>query len=96
MALIIKGDMPKGCNTKDKQRCPIWSSCKYQLKGDTMSDRPSGCSILGEIPDEHGDLIDKQKLYELAVAPYGNFYGFEGLIRDLKNAPVIVPSTDSK
>ena len=56
MALIIKGNMPTKCCLGG---CPIHESCnKYDSLADT---RPFDCPIIGEIPDEHGRLIDADK-----------------------------------
>lgn len=41
----------------------------------------------------HGRLGDLDKLYEVATAPYGNFYGFEALIKDIKNAPTVLEAS---
>lgn len=63
MALIIKGDMPKACNWFDdngKHRfCKVNAFCDCRIY--TKDKRPSDCPILGEIPDEHGKLIDADK-----------------------------------
>lgn len=45
-----------------------------------------------ELP-QHGRLGDLDKLYEVATAPYGNFYGFQALIKDIKNAPTILEAS---
>lgn len=70
MALIIKGDMPtgKGCYGCEFQtsRCVQMDACTcYLCDGvihDYYNERHEDCSILGEIPDEHGDLIDRKEL----------------------------------
>ena len=46
-----------------------------------------------EVLTPHGRLGDMDKLYEVATAPYGNFYGFEALIRDIKNAPTVIEAS---
>ena len=70
MALIIKGDMPKACNWFDengKHRfCNVNAFCDCEIY--TRGERPSDCPIIGEIPDEHGDLIDIQAVEERAKA----------------------------
>ena len=70
MALIIKGDMPKACNWFDengKHRfCKVNAFCDCEIY--TRGERPSDCPIIGEIPDEHGDLIDIQAVEERAKA----------------------------
>ena len=61
MALIIKGDMPKGCAycfTYDDEYC----QCRLEHSYDGHWSRENHCPILGEIPDKHGDLIDRMSL----------------------------------
>jgi len=65
MALIIKGDMPKACAWYDEEghciRCFNYGACPYE-KIDCFPKRPPRCPIIGEIPDEHGDLCDASSL----------------------------------
>ena len=66
MALIIKGDMPtgKGCDGCEFQtsRCEQMDACTCYLFGGVIhnlhNERHKDCPIIGEIPDEHGDLKD--------------------------------------
>ena len=62
MAIVINGDMPKNCDECNiKWCCPI----RFEAREDKTSRHPS-CPIIGEIPDKHGDLVDRAKaLYEL-------------------------------
>ena len=66
MALIIKGDMPKACNWFDengKHRfCKVNAFCDCRIY--TRGERPSDCPIIGEIPEEHGELMDKKAFFE--------------------------------
>lgn len=77
------------------QECPI---VKRHGLGTTCPLREGAERKYGTCPLEevqtHGDLIDRQKLLEIATAPYGNFYGFESLIRDIKNAPTIIEASE--
>lgn len=72
MALIIKAQMPKGCEWTDntsrtgmgycplKERCMVYReqlSKQYTINAHPIDFIPSGCPIIGEIPDEHGDLV---------------------------------------
>ena len=67
MAIVIKGDMPKSCtrcnyhtivrdieNNIDLEACPFLSRIVTMFYNTIHSD----CPIVGEIPDEHGDLVD--------------------------------------
>jgi len=71
MALIIKGDMPKACFWYDEEghciRCFNYGACPYE-EIDCFPKRPPRCPIIGEIPDQHGDLIDIQAVEERAKA----------------------------
>ena len=81
MALIIKGDMPKyGCaNLVDGKLCDITSSCpawkRYfgteQFHEECVNHFPSDCPILGEIPDEHGDLKDVNVIEDMIINKFG-------------------------
>lgn len=66
MKLIIKMEMPRHCN---ECACFYGGIC-FAIKDpnidgvlpkDTLIDRPSWCPICGVLPEEHGDLIDRDK-----------------------------------
>lgn len=71
MALIIKGDMPKDCFRCDElvtmSLCPI--NLNEPLKY-CNGERHPDCPILGEIPDEHGELIERSKVHEAITQAY--------------------------
>ena len=81
MALIIKGDMPKGCEScpmtyisyhnDDEQFC-IFYSVMDDISELTDTRHPA-CSIIGEIPDKHGDLIDRDKASTQIIAEICQF-----------------------
>ena len=62
MKLIVEMEMPTGC-----ANCPMGDDdsrfCKAAKKYIPMLGKPSWCPIKGELPDEHGDLIDRDALY---------------------------------
>ena len=64
MALIINESMPKACSWYDKEghciRCFNYGACPYE-KIDCFPKRPPRCPVIGEIPDEHGRLVDADK-----------------------------------
>lgn len=82
MALIIKGDMPKACAWNDTEgnnyTCFNLDACRIQGPHSYLH-RPSDCPILGEIPDEHGELVDRDYIKENRLS--------------LNGAPVVVEAT---
>lgn len=72
--LIVEMDMPKACSWVEdgvKKRCPMteWGgACAVTKLFEPFGDkRPSWCPIKGVMPDEHGDLIDRDELKEKKV-----------------------------
>jgi hypothetical protein len=59
--LIVEMEMPIGC-----ANCTMADDdsrfCKATKKYIPMLCKPSWCPIKGELPDEHGDLIDRDAL----------------------------------
>ena len=81
MALIIKGKMPEG-NGCDG--CEFQVSKSEQLDACTChlfigvinnfhNERHKDCPIIGEIPDKHGDLIDRDKASTQIIAEICQF-----------------------
>ena len=72
MALIIKGNMPSCCAVCWECNCAndgnFCNRTGNRLGNDWQLFRPLNCPIIGEIPDEHGDLIDIQAVEERAKA----------------------------
>lgn len=64
MALIIKGKMPTKCGEcrfcNKFCDCPVCIAIPMKVEADEIF--PKGCPIIGEIPDEHGRLIDADAL----------------------------------
>lgn len=66
--LIIDMPMPKNCG-----ECPLlyMEIVKCTVNGNDCteygSERPSWCPIVGVLPDEHGDLIDRDELRKMKV-----------------------------
>ena len=88
--LIIEMEMPQVCMTKDGfyGNCPmnrLWCVQRNAPSGTKMRDAyaemkdniPSWCPIVGVLPEEHGDLIDRHKtaeeLNEMADEVYNDF-----------------------
>ena len=63
MKLIVEMEMPTGC-----ANCPMADDdsrfCKATKKYIPMLCKPSWCPIKGVLPDEHGDLIDRDILLQ--------------------------------
>ena len=80
MALIIKGDMPKGCNWFDengKHRfCKVNAFCDCEIY--TRGERPSDCPILGEMPDVHGRLKDESVIIQKAEDAFCKLFPIDG------------------
>lgn len=76
MKLIVEMEMPNRCaecdivqKTKSGYRCPIASkmhgfSC---VAGRGQLERPYYCPIDGVLPEQHGDLIDRDELLETCL-----------------------------
>ena len=80
MKLIVEMEMPKVCMTKDGfyGDCPmdrLWCVQRNAPSGTKMRDAyaemrgniPSWCPIKGVLPEEHGDLIDRDALLETCI-----------------------------
>ena len=93
MALIIKGDMPKGCGLcweclggSDAYYC---NRTKRQISEviPPYDKRMEWCPILCEIPDKHGDLIDR----DLWLSTH---WVSQVVIDAINDAPVVVEATE--
>lgn len=65
--LIVEMEMPKccwecACCDTEYQYC---GASRKQL--DDLNERPNWCPIVGVLPDEHGDLIDRDELRKMNV-----------------------------
>lgn len=78
--LIVDMDVPRACRWKEDgttKRCPIaeWGgACAVtKLFEPSYDSRPPWCPIKGVLPDEHGDLVDRNELKEKFIV--GDFIG---------------------
>ena len=71
--LIVEMEMPKFCIWRDDKnephRCPLLNEdddCVLQDSNIWMgwNEQYAHCPIVGELPDEHGDLIDRDIMYK--------------------------------
>ena len=92
MALIIKADMPKACITgklPNYDYCLCFGICHHANSG---TERPKDCPLV-EIPDEHGDLIEGEKVLKVLDAVLDN-KEFMRIRQTLIDAvPIVVEAT---
>ena len=68
MALIVEGDMPSccavccDCNSADDGN--FCNRTGNRLGNDWQLYRPLNCPILGEIPDDHGRIVDVNEFFK--------------------------------
>ena len=104
--VIVQMEMPLSCAVC---RCHADGWCyllSIQPSECTYDSRPSWCPIIGELPEQHGDLINRE--YAIASACSGltralrTTEGEEKWIRakevreSIKSAPIIVPAERSE
>ena len=98
MSVVVRMDMPKNnCEMAVEIKgvgdwCPIMAEvCDYYL----TKKMPDWCPIICQLPDGHGDLIDRDSMVEeWADEKIGNpraDYEADDVIYDLKKRAVIVP-----
>ena len=105
MALIIKGDMPTCCDRCFySSRCFVYSQTVQKLlvsNHEQLFDvfgevRLKDCPILGEIPDEHGRLVDADKFRKEVEAWRGchtAIFTFVDFLALLDNTPTVVEAS---
>ena len=92
MALIIEGEMPKGCLACPlKLYCPVFQKLHFGERLAMLDDnrRIEGCPIKGEIPDKHGDLIDRDEI-KLKHDPLFQWFATAEM---LKKVPTVVEAS---
>lgn len=97
--LIVEMDMPQACRWYEDgttKLCPIaeWggggTACSITKLFEPFDDkRPSWCPICGVLPEEHGDLIDRDAIWERAGQKKGEADPLR-LAAELWCAPVII------
>ena len=95
--LIVEMEMPTGC-----ANCPMADDdsrfCKATKKYIPMLCKPSWCPIVGELPDEHGRLIDASTVIGIQQDEEDN--DFPVTVDDYLGlqfpVPTIVPATERK
>jgi hypothetical protein len=88
MAILIKGmEMPFTCLTCDFHKCAggVWDFCSLTKRRQfRFKNRPKNCPLI-EVPEPHGDLIDRDALPKPRVE-----------WEDIVNAPTVIPASESK
>ena len=96
---VVRMEMPKCCSD-----CPCvngeYGYCQADKEERQIEDpngRPSWCPIIGELPEQHGDLIDRDKaIFEMCegLAPNGYRAWAKRYLKSEKINPTIVPATE--
>lgn len=85
MGVYIKDmEMQKNCGW-----CPLRASCVHRIYMECM---PEDCPLI-EVPEPHGDLIERDKLRAKEFIHDGDAYAVV-MSRDIRNAPTIIPSSE--
>ena len=102
--VIVRMDMPKDC-----ANCPMVDDdarfCKATKEYIPMLGKPSWCPIAGELPEQHGNLIDgdlaKARIHKNIIDYYENASGGYYLAEDAEEEvglmvkyEIIVPATE--
>ena len=87
MAIIIDEQMPKAC-----YECNFRCGINFLTFVNTEDKRHPDCPIIGEIPDKHGDLIDRSELLQQFEHDTSRPTGYEVVTR-IMNAPVVLERT---
>ena len=100
--IVIKGKMPKGngCDGCEFQTstCEQLDACTCHLFEGVINnfhaERHPDCPIKGEIPDEHGDLIEKTEISKGLLIENSNGEKFFAIrVEDYNNMPVVVEAS---
>lgn len=98
MALIVRGKMPTccgGCDASGTGACKVWMNHRKDLSEGI----PSGCPIIGEIPDKCGRLIIAdallEKLEKIALPDDLTYTIAHGILKQIiEDAPTILEATE--
>ena len=98
MALIIKGDMPTFCErlTEDGNNMEYCRfACVCESHNISTMEIPSDCPILGEISDNHGRIVDLDKILDWLINEKRVFSMAMSakLVNALSDAPVILEAS---
>ena len=98
--LLIEMEMPTRCGACkcrhvefDIDRVAVFCEIKDNEYVEDPDSRPSWCPIIGELPDEHGDLIDRDKaIFEMCegLAPKGYRAWAKRYLKSEKINPTVI------
>ena len=91
--VIVRMEMPLSCAVC---RCHADGWCyllSIQPSECTYDSRPSWCPIIGELPEQHGELIDMRELLKRKMKMDWSVLEWVHEV-DICNARVIVPATE--
>ena len=108
MSVLIEGmEMPRNCaHCRMWDCCPAlhheeWPDYESIITNDVIGDGGAGPGVrhpdcpLIEVPEPHGDLIDRDKLRAKEFIHNGDAYAVV-MSRDIRNAPTIIPATEER
>lgn len=90
--VIVRMEMPAGC-----ANCPMADDdsrfCKAAKEYIPMLGKPPWCPIIGELPEQHGRLVDADAIWERAGQKKGEADPL-ALAAELCRSPVIIAATE--
>ena len=100
MAILIKSmEMPKSCYSCHLRKrngidivCPVAQERFSIADVNILFYRLDSCPLV-EIPEPHGDLIDRDKLRAKEFIHDGDAYAVV-MSRDIRNAPTLIPASE--
>ena len=105
MGFYVNLEMPKDCPMCPFAHydifntfcgCDITRGKRWAMKNDKdyaeSSTRPDWCPLI-EVPEPHGDLIDRDKLRAKEFIHNGDAYAVV-MSRDIRNAPTVIPESE--
>jgi len=96
MAVLVKGiEMPFTCLTCDFHKCAggVGDFCSLTKRRQfRFKNRPKDCPLI-EVPEPHGDLVDRDKLRSKEFIQNGDAYAVV-MSRDIRNAPTVIPASE--
>ncbi len=96
---VVRMEMPKGCySCPFKEATPEWWCCELHdsytpIRGQLPMNRTSWCPIICQLPEGHGDLIDRDVLLQtFQNADYETYNDYCEAFDTTEAAETIVPA----
>ena len=87
--IVIKGKMPNNCHDCKNGWCQEWERVR-----DMTKEKSKDCPIVAEIPDEHGELIDKQKtIFEMYNSAFWDTSDLDLAVDIVEHAPAVLEAS---